>query len=227
MARFHQLCLDTANPASDIATFWAAVSGGRVKAARSGGPADVQGRADHESIAICPGARAEDREEPRPPRHLHALDRRPHRTGRGGRPASRGERVRLDDHARPGGQRVLRVSCATSCRTSGSMASSSTRRTPSGSRPGGARPSAPSSSDNAEHGGGWWTLLHATPDDTPDHGLRARPGAQDGQEPPALGRRRHRRGVPRRGAPPTSGTGRAGPTLADPEGNEFCVFPEG
>ena len=82
MARFALLCLDTANPASDIATFWAAVSGGRVKAARSGGPADVQGRADHESIAICPVP------EPKTVKNrvhldVYALvDRRPHRAGR-------------------------------------------------------------------------------------------------------------------------------------------------
>jgi Glyoxalase-like domain len=53
MARFYSLCLDTANPGSDNATFWAAVSGGRVAPAE-GGPADVEGRAEHENLYIVP-----------------------------------------------------------------------------------------------------------------------------------------------------------------------------
>ena len=54
MARFLELCLDTANPGSDIATFWAAVSGGRTTPATSGGPADVVGDHEQHGISICP-----------------------------------------------------------------------------------------------------------------------------------------------------------------------------
>jgi hypothetical protein len=53
MARFLELCLDTANPGSDIATFWAAVSGGRVAPA-SRGPANVAGDTEQQGISICP-----------------------------------------------------------------------------------------------------------------------------------------------------------------------------
>src|SRR5262245_30351527 len=51
MARFLELCLDTADPASDIATFWAAVSGGRTN---SGTPADVVGDNVQHGISTCP-----------------------------------------------------------------------------------------------------------------------------------------------------------------------------
>src|SRR5437868_6681990 len=54
MARFLELCLDTANPASDIATFWAAVSGGRTTPPTSRGPADVVGDHEQHGISICP-----------------------------------------------------------------------------------------------------------------------------------------------------------------------------
>jgi hypothetical protein len=54
MARFLELCLDTANPGSDIATFWAAVSGGRTKSATTDGPADVVGDHEQHGISICP-----------------------------------------------------------------------------------------------------------------------------------------------------------------------------
>ena len=54
MARFLDLCLDTASPGSDIATFWAAVSGGRTTPATSGGPADVVGDHEQHGISICP-----------------------------------------------------------------------------------------------------------------------------------------------------------------------------
>jgi hypothetical protein len=54
MATFLSLCLDTANPGSDVATFWAAVSGGTAKTPRGGGPADVFGGAEHENLLVCP-----------------------------------------------------------------------------------------------------------------------------------------------------------------------------
>ena len=54
MAHFRCLCLDTADPTSDLATFWAAVSGGTVTPAESGGPADVYGRAETENLLVVP-----------------------------------------------------------------------------------------------------------------------------------------------------------------------------
>ena len=54
MAHFRCLCLDTADPASNLATFWAAVAGGTVTPAESGGPADVYGRAETENLLVVP-----------------------------------------------------------------------------------------------------------------------------------------------------------------------------
>src|SRR5688572_19951642 len=54
MARFLELCLDTANPGSDIATFWATVSGCRTTPATADGPADVVGDHVQHGISICP-----------------------------------------------------------------------------------------------------------------------------------------------------------------------------
>ena len=54
MAQFRCLCLDTADPTSNLAAFWAAVSGGTVTPAESGGPADVYGRAEHENLLVVP-----------------------------------------------------------------------------------------------------------------------------------------------------------------------------
>ena len=56
------------------------------------------------------------------------------------------------------------------------------------------------------------------------HALRPGPGAQDGQEPHPLGRlRRRRRSSSSRGATVLEERPRW-TVLADPEGNEFCVF---
>ena len=80
-------------------------------------------------------------------------------------------------------------------------------------------------SDNAEHGGGWWTLLGATPDPVLTWDFVPVP------EPKTVKNRLHwdlRGDVDEfleRGA--THRWERPGWTaLADPEGNEFCVLPE-
>jgi len=80
-------------------------------------------------------------------------------------------------------------------------------------------------SDNAEHGGGWWTLLGATPDPVLTWDFVPVP------EPKTVKNRLHwdlRGNVDdflERGA--THRWERPGWTaLADPEGNEFCVLPE-
>jgi uncharacterized protein YndB with AHSA1/START domain len=80
-------------------------------------------------------------------------------------------------------------------------------------------------SDNAEHGGGWWTVLGATPDPVLTWDFVPVP------EPKTVKNRLHwdLRGnvdeLLERGA--TYRWNRPGWTaLADPEGNEFCVLPE-
>jgi catechol 2,3-dioxygenase-like lactoylglutathione lyase family enzyme len=78
--------------------------------------------------------------------------------------------------------------------------------------------------DNAEHGGGWWTLLHATPDDTLTMDFVPVP------EPKLVKNRVHWDVIGTveefldRGATHLWDRPRW-TTLADPEGNEFCVFP--
>ncbi len=209
MARFHQLCIDTANPGSDIATFWAAVSGGTVKAARSGGPSDVEGRADHESIAIVPVP------EPKTVKNRVHLDvytlavatwspwaRRstcpPRRAGsrwttmrdpegnefcafvRDELPEFRIHGIVVDSR-RP--------------RAGRDLVERGPRRRAERQRRARRRLVDPA----PRH-----------PGRRPDHGLRARARAQDGQEPRALGRRRRPSTSSSTAAPPTCGTGRAG-----------------
>jgi hypothetical protein len=53
MARFLELCLDTDQPDSRIADFWAAVSGGTAVPGGAGQPADVKGGSDDKSISVC------------------------------------------------------------------------------------------------------------------------------------------------------------------------------
>ena len=192
------LCLDTADPSSDLATFWAAVSGGTYDARDVRRPSRRRRRPRASTASpICPVP------EPKTVKnrvHLDVyarVDRRPHRPRRRRRAAGRGERVRLDGDARPRGQRVLRVPAGRAARPTASTASSSTPPTPSRIAQWWADALGAASTDNAEHGGGWWTVLGATDDPVLTMGLRAGPRAQDGQEPPPLGRRRHGRGVPR------------------------------
>ncbi len=224
MARFLELCLDTANPASDIATFWAAVSGGRVQPASSG-PANVVGRGDHEGISICPVP------EPKTVKN----------------------RVHLDIYTRSIDD-LTALGAVVDLPAEESGFGWTTMRDPEGNefcaflrdelpefRVHGigidcadpepvarwwAERLGAELDDNAEHGGGWWTLLHATPDPVLTMDFAPVP------EPKTVKNRMHWDVV---------GTVEefldAGAThlwdqprwtvLADPEGNEFCVFPEG
>ncbi|MCW2757338.1 MAG: hypothetical protein JWO46_1084 [Nocardioidaceae bacterium] len=54
MARFKELCLDTSDPQSTIGGFWAAATGGRAEAQDPRYPADVYGAEEYQGIAICP-----------------------------------------------------------------------------------------------------------------------------------------------------------------------------
>jgi hypothetical protein len=54
MARFKELCLDTADPRSTIGEFWAAATGGRAEVHDGRYPADVHGTQEYQGIAICP-----------------------------------------------------------------------------------------------------------------------------------------------------------------------------
>ena len=220
MARFHQLCLDTATPGSDIATFWAAVSGGRVKKAR-GGPSDVEGRADHESIAICPVP------EPKTVKNRVHLDV---------------YTLAIDD--------LIALGATVDLPAEESGFGWTTMFDPEGNEfCGFVRDELPEFrihgivvdsadpervatwwsealgaelSDNAEHGGGWWTLLHATPDDILTMDFVPVP------EPKTVKNRVHWdlvgtvEEVLDRGATHLWDRPRW-TTLADPEGNEFCV----
>ena len=222
MARFHQLCLDTANPGSDIATFWAAVSGGRATKAK-GGPSDVQGRADHESIAIVPVPEAKTVKN----------------------------RVHLDVYTLAVAD-LTALGAEVDLPAEESGFAWTTMRDPEGNEfcafvrdelpefrihgivVDSADPERVATwwgealgaelTDNAEHGGGWWTLLHATPDDTLTMDFVPVP------EPKLVKNRVHWDVIGTveefldRGATHLWDRPRW-TTLADPEGNEFCVFP--
>jgi catechol 2,3-dioxygenase-like lactoylglutathione lyase family enzyme len=224
MAHFCCLCLDTADPASDLATFWAAVSGGRVAPAESGGPADVHGRAENENLLIVPVP------EPKTVKNRVHLDV---------------YALAIDDLTARGASVVLPAEESGFAWT--------VMRDPEGNEfcaflrdelpdfrihgvvIDSADPERIATwwgdvlgaevSDNAEHGGGWWTLLGATPDPVLTWDFVPVP------EPKTVKNRLHwdLRGsvddLLERGA--THRWDRPGWTaLADPEGNEFCVLPE-
>ena len=77
-----------------------------------------------------------------------------------------------------------------------------------------------------EPGDDWWTLTGVAADERMTLDFNAVP------EPRTRPNRVHWDVVGRsttcwRAARPASGSSRRGPSLADPEGNEFCVFPPG
>ena len=224
MARFRCVCIDTANPASDLATFWAAVSGGTVRAAESGGPADVIGRAEHENLLVVPVP------EPKTVKNRVHLDV---------------YTLAIDD--------LVALGATVDLPAEESGFAWTTMRDPEGNELCGfVRDELPEFrihgivvdsadpervarwwsealdgaelSDNAEHGGGWWTLLHATPDQTLTMDFVPVP------EPKTVKNRVHLdvyadvESLVARGAriiePRESWT-----VMADPEGNEFCAFP--
>jgi catechol 2,3-dioxygenase-like lactoylglutathione lyase family enzyme len=224
MARFHELCLDTANPGSDIATFWATVSGGTVQPSRHG-PADVRGRADHENLSICPVP------EPKTVKNRLHLDVY---TKSVDDLVALGARV--DQPAEETG-----FSWTTMVDPEGNEFCAFVREELPEWRVHGVGVDCEDPervarwwgevfgaelTDNAEHGGGWWTLLHATPDPVLTLDFAAVP------EPKLVKNRMHwdvvgtveeflDRGATRLWDLPRW------TVLADPEGNEFCVFPEG
>jgi hypothetical protein len=226
MARFRCVCLDTANPASDLAEFWAAVSGGTARPAESGGPADVIGRAEHENVLVVPVP------EPKTVKNRVHLDVY---TRAVGDLVALGATVDLPAEESGFGWTTMRDPegnelCAfvrdelTEFRIHGIVVDSAEperiatwwSRALDGAE----------LSDNAEHFGGWWPLLHATPDAVLTLDFVPVP------EPKLVKNRVHWDvyGDPAelldRGA--THLWDRPGwVTLADPEGNEFCVLPEG
>ena len=112
-----------------------------------------------------------------------------------------------------------------SCRPTASTASSSTPPTPSPGRAVVGRGARRRVTDNAEHGGGWWTVLGATDDPVLTMDFVPVP------EPKTVKNRLHWDVVGTveefldRGATHLWDRPRW-TVLADPEGNEFCVFPE-
>jgi catechol 2,3-dioxygenase-like lactoylglutathione lyase family enzyme len=223
MARFYEFCLDTANPHSDVATFWAAVSGGKAQASSGGGPPDVAGRTDNQSIAICPV-----------PEHKTVKNR-----------------VHLDVYARSIDDLVgLGATVQVPAEESGfhwtvmldpegnEFCAFLREELPDYRIHGLVIDSADPQSqaqwwgevlgveveDNTQHGGGWWTLLHATDDPVLTWDFVPVP------EPKTVKNRLHWdvRGTVEefldRGATHLWDRPRW-VVLADPEGNEFCVFP--
>jgi len=223
MARFKELCLDTANPNSDLATFWATVCGGKAEASSDDVPPDVIGRADHESISICPVPEAKTVKN----------------------------RVHLDIYARSIDDLVgLGASVQLPAEESGfhwtvmqdpegnEFCAFLREELPDYRVHGLVIDSADPESqarwwgealgaaveDNTQHGGGWWTLLHATDDPVLTWDFVPVP------EPKTVKNRLHWdvRGTVEefldRGATHLWDCPRW-VVLADPEGNEFCVFP--
>ena len=189
MAKFLELALDTVDPRSTVAEFWAPVVGGRAVVNDPRYPADVIGDDRAAGHLRVPGARAEDGEEPRAPRRLRPLDRRPGR--------ARGATVQLPAEESgfawtvmldPEGNEFcafLRESCPPTASTGSSSTPPTPRRRPR-----------------------WWGEAFGAEverqrrarrrlvDAAPRHrrprahlGLRAGARAQDGQEPAPLGRR--------------------------------------
>ena len=224
MARFLELCLDTANPGSDIATFWAAVSGCRTTPATADGPADVVGDHVQHGISICPV------DEPKTVKN----------------------RVHLDIYAQSIDD-LTALGAVVDLPAEESGFGWTTMFDPEGNEfcaflrdelpayrvhgiavdsadPGpiahwwaeayGARVT-----DNAEHGGGWWTVLGATEDPVLTIDFAPVP------EPKTVKNRMHWDVVGTveefldRGATHLW-DGPRWTVLADPEGNEFCVFPD-
>ena len=223
MARFYEFCLDTAHPDSDVATFWAAVSGGKAQASSGGGPPDVIGRTDNQSIAICP---VPENKTVKNRVHLDVYARSiDDLVGLGATVQLPAEEsgfhwtVMLD----PEGNEFcafLREELP-DYRIHGLVIDSADPRSQAqwwGEALG------VEVEDNAQHGGGWWTLLHATDDPVLTWDFVPVP------EPKTVKNRLHWdvRGTVEefldRGATHLWDRPRW-VVLADPEGNEFCVFP--
>ncbi len=224
MARFHELCLDTANPASDVATFWAEVSGGRTTPATAHGPADVVGDHEQHGISICPVT------EPKIVKNRVHLDV---------------YTLAVDDLTALGATVVLPAEesgfgwttmldpegndfCAfvreelPAYRIHGIVVDSVE---PASIAQWWAEAFGARVTDNAEHGGGWHTVLGATDDPVLTMDFVPVP------EPKTVKNRLHWdvygtvEEFLDRGATHLWDA-RGWTVLADPEGNEFCVFPE-
>jgi len=222
MATFLELCLDTSDPESRIASFWAEVSGGRIQ--QSGrAPADVVGRTEQQGISICPVP------EPKTVKNrvhldiytqsvvdLEALDAGvllpAEQSGFGwtvmrdpeGNEFCAFVREELPDYRVHG----IGVDCVDAEATARWWAEAFGVEV----------------HDNAEHGGGWWTLEGVTDD-------RLSLDFESVPEPKTVKNRMHwdvrgsveeflDRGATRLWEMPRW------TVLADPEGNEFCVFPQ-
>jgi catechol 2,3-dioxygenase-like lactoylglutathione lyase family enzyme len=221
MARFLELCLDTADPQSPIASFWAAVSGGRTN---DGTPPDVIGRTEQESISICPVPEAKTvKNRVHLDVYARSLDDLTALGARVDLPAEESG-FRWTVMADPEGNEFcafLREELP-DYRVHGIVVDSADPERVAAWWAGllGAR-----LTDNAEHGGGWWTVLGATDDPVLTMDFVPVP------EPKTVKNRLHWdvRGTVAEfveaGATHLWDTPRW-TVLADPEGNEFCVFSE-
>ena len=224
MARFLELCLDTTDPHSDIATFWAAVSGGRVQPSTADAPADVVGDHVQHGISICP---VRDAKTVKNRVHLDVYARSIDDL------IALGARVELAAEESGLGWTVMQDPednefCAflreelPAYRIHGIVVDSADHASTAAwwADALGARVT-----DNAEHGGGWSTVLGATEDPVLTMDFVPVP------EPKTVKNRLHWDVVGTvkefldRGATRLWDT-RGWTVLADPEGNEFCVFAE-
>ncbi len=224
MARFLELVLDTTDPRSTIADFWAPVIGGRAVVNDDRHPADVIGETEQQSIAICTVPEAKTvKNRVHLDIYAHTVDELVTRGASVVLPAEESGfgwttmldpegndfcafvRDELPDYRLHG----IGIDCVDSeaqARWWGEVLGAELE-------------------DNTHHGDGWWTLLHATDDPVLTWDFAPVP------EPKTVKNRLHwdvygtveeflDRGATR------LGDGKGWVVLADPEGNEFCVFPE-
>ena len=211
------LCLDTADPASDIATFWAAVSGGPSTPATTGGPPDVVGRAEqHEHLLSVPVP------EPKTVKNRVHLDvyaaAIDDLTALGAEvgAARRGERLRTGPSMRdPEGNEFCAFLRGRAAGLPHPRRRHRLRGPGARSPPGGATSLGAEVSDNAEHGGGWWTLLGATDDPVLTWTSCPSPSPRRSRTA-STGTSAARRGVPRPRRDPPAGTVPAGPSWPTP-----------
>ncbi len=224
MARFLELVLDTVDPRSTIADFWAPVIGGRAVVNDGRYPADVIGETEQQGIAICPVPETKTvKNRVHPDIYAHTVDELVARGASVVLPAEEsgfGWTTMLDPEGndfcafvrdelpayRLHGIGIDCVDPEAQARWWGEVLGAELQ-------------------DNTQHGDGWWTLLHATDDPVLTWDFAPVP------EPKTVKNRLHwdvygtveeflDRGATRL----WDGTGWV--VLADPEGNEFCVFPQ-
>ncbi|MEP6816090.1 MAG: VOC family protein [Marmoricola sp.] len=225
MARFKELCMDTERERGNaLATFWAAAVGALVVQNNPHDPGDVMGVEEYQGIAICPVPEAKTvKHRVHLDVYAASIDEL----------VARGASVVLPAEESGFGWTVMRDPegnefCAfvrdqvPMYRLHGIAVDSAD---PEAQARWWAEALGAAVNDNAEHGGGWWTLEGATPDPVLTMDFAPVP------EPKTVKNRIHWdvygtvEEFEARGATRLWDT-KGWVVLADPEGNEFCVFPD-